>query len=401
MGFKSHQDCQPDRGKSSDYTRQEANQMSKKLSNKNVRLIVIAFFIFLGIGVAFVYFIEQRRISSYKRSVTIVTAIEAFSIHQQLDHSLSATFALASILRQYGVMTNFDDLAAEIIEHYGGISNLQLAPNAVVRQIFPLKGNEAAIGHDLLNDPNRRTEALSTIESKKLTLAGPFELIQGGVGVIGRYPVFLPDELTSENVFWGFTIVLIKLADLIRASDLNQLIENGYNYNLSRIHPVSHEREIFVRSNQQILNDPVEIDISVPNGSWTLSVEPQNGWIDLTDILIEVIIFAIIIAGATLSLRQRLWFVQELSKKNVLLSDEIDVRIQAELETSRLVTELQKALSEVKTLGGLLPICASCKKIRDDNGYWTQVEEYVKDRTNAEFSHGICPSCVKKLYSNI
>jgi hypothetical protein len=60
--------------------------------------------------------------------------------------------------------------------------------------------------------------------------------------------------------------------------------------------------------------------------------------------------------------------------------------------------ELQQALSEVKTLSGFLPICASCKKIRDDRGYWNQIESYIRDRSDAEFSHSICPECAEHLY---
>jgi PAS domain S-box-containing protein len=59
---------------------------------------------------------------------------------------------------------------------------------------------------------------------------------------------------------------------------------------------------------------------------------------------------------------------------------------------------LQQSLDEVRTLRGIVPICANCKKIRDDKGYWNQVEKYVSERTDAEFSHGICPDCAKKLY---
>lgn len=73
-------------------------------------------------------------------------------------------------------------------------------------------------------------------------------------------------------------------------------------------------------------------------------------------------------------------------------------RRQAEAEQARLVVELQAALASIKTLRGLIPICASCKKIRDDHGYWTQVEVYIRDHSEAEFSHGICPGCMKKLY---
>jgi len=65
------------------------------------------------------------------------------------------------------------------------------------------------------------------------------------------------------------------------------------------------------------------------------------------------------------------------------------------------VAELEDALARVKQLSGLLPICASCKRIRDDQGYWTQIESYIRDHSEAEFSHSICPECIKKLYGDI
>jgi PAS domain S-box-containing protein len=71
---------------------------------------------------------------------------------------------------------------------------------------------------------------------------------------------------------------------------------------------------------------------------------------------------------------------------------------QLEKEREELIVELQQALTEVKTLSGLLPICSSCKKIRDDDGYWNQIDSYISRHTEADFSHGICPDCTEKLY---
>jgi hypothetical protein len=71
---------------------------------------------------------------------------------------------------------------------------------------------------------------------------------------------------------------------------------------------------------------------------------------------------------------------------------------QAAEKQRHIVISLQEALAKIKTLSGILPICASCKKIRDDRGYWNQVEAYVRDHSEAEFSHGICPDCAKELY---
>ncbi len=73
----------------------------------------------------------------------------------------------------------------------------------------------------------------------------------------------------------------------------------------------------------------------------------------------------------------------------------------AERERDRLIIELKEALSKVKLLSGLLPICANCKKIRDDQGYWNQVEKYIGEHSNAQFTHSICPECVKKLYPDL
>ncbi|MFH0727066.1 MAG: sensor with HAMP domain protein, partial [Pseudomonadota bacterium] len=67
----------------------------------------------------------------------------------------------------------------------------------------------------------------------------------------------------------------------------------------------------------------------------------------------------------------------------------------------KMVGELKTALDNIKTLKGLLPICSSCKKIRDDKGYWNQIESYIETHSEAEFSHGICPECAKKLYPDL
>jgi PAS domain S-box-containing protein len=77
---------------------------------------------------------------------------------------------------------------------------------------------------------------------------------------------------------------------------------------------------------------------------------------------------------------------------------DITRRIDLEHEREKLISELQDALANIRTLKGMLPICASCKKVRDDKGYWNQIEAYVSEHSEAEFTHAICPECAKKLY---
>jgi len=92
-----------------------------------------------------------------------------------------------------------------------------------------------------------------------------------------------------------------------------------------------------------------------------------------------------------------------LAGRRHLLESFLDItaRKRAEEERERLIEELKEALAEVKALSGLLPICASCKSIRNDQGYWQQIEAYIKEHSEAEFSHSVCPECARKLYPEV
>lgn len=89
-----------------------------------------------------------------------------------------------------------------------------------------------------------------------------------------------------------------------------------------------------------------------------------------------------------------------MDNETYMLSSIVDItaRKTAQQEREELIAKLQKALSEVKTLSGLLPICAACKKVRDDKGYWRQIEASIREHSDARFSHSLCPECVEKLY---
>ncbi len=119
-------------------------------------------------------------------------------------------------------------------------------------------------------------------------------------------------------------------------------------------------------------------EVPEPNRYRILAQDGSEKWIEVTGVLID-------------------WEGEPASLN--LLTD-ITIRKQAEEERERLIHELQVALVKVKTLRGLIPICASCKKVRDDQGFWKQVEVYVGEHSDAAFSHGLCPDCMRQLYSD-
>jgi uncharacterized paraquat-inducible protein A len=117
----------------------------------------------------------------------------------------------------------------------------------------------------------------------------------------------------------------------------------------------------------------------------------------------EVYSFRIITSNSTVKWAQIHATQIEWESRPATINFLIDITIQkqAEEDRERLILELREALSKIKTLSGMLPICASCKKIRDDKGYWNQIESYIKRHSEAEFSHSICPECAKKMYPDL
>ena len=113
-----------------------------------------------------------------------------------------------------------------------------------------------------------------------------------------------------------------------------------------------------------------------------------------------IFIFAIVISLMIAVILSSFKATKAINEQNSTEEELIKCRDNLEDLVSERTAELSEALDEVKTLSGFLPICASCKKIRDDKGYWTQVEEYIRDHSDVEFSHSICPECQDRLYPN-
>ena len=201
---------------------------------------------------------------------------QAVALERQVSRSLSSAYIMGSLVRTHnGELPNFELHADNIIQSLGCISALQLAPKGVIKNIYPLAGHKKAIGHNILRDDSRRLEAEKAVQFKTLTLAGPFEVIQGGVAIIGRYPVFLKNSLAQE-VFWGFASTLVWLEKLLQETDLPKLHAKGYDYQLYRIHPETKQLDIFAGSKGQLLAGGKDHEVSIPNGTWMLRLIPHS-----------------------------------------------------------------------------------------------------------------------------
>ncbi|MBV0932071.1 putative bifunctional diguanylate cyclase/phosphodiesterase [Marinobacterium weihaiense] len=195
---------------------------------------------------------------------------QASTIENRVQHVLAATQILAQEVRQQqGTPVDFHSYAAAMMPSFPLASSLQLVPGGITQLIYP--PGSGSPGHDLLNNDKRRDEARLAVDSRTLTLAGPFELRQGGVGMVARNPVFLPTTDGPER-FWGFASVVIDLDRLIGISNLRELEARGFRYELSRTRPGANQEAIFKRSIEPINADWLAINIRLPNAHWILKM---------------------------------------------------------------------------------------------------------------------------------
>ena len=258
---------------------------------------------------------ELQRLQQQRMHLAEQVSSRAQAIQRSTERALSATYALAALVREgRGQVPHFDAIAGEMLPFYPGAASLQLAPGGVIEHIVPLAGNEKALGHNLLLDPARDKEAFKARDSGKLTLAGPFNLVQGGLGAVGRLPVFL-GERHGESSFWGFTTVLVRFPETLADARLPQLVEQGLAYELWRLHPDSGQKQVITASSAQALVDPVTQPMDMANGVWMLSMAPLKGWGDpqgLAFNLAQALTFSLLLAYLAMLLMRSRQHKQEL-----------------------------------------------------------------------------------------
>lgn len=227
---------------------------------------------------ALIWHLEQQDLAQQRHQVSGLASDHARSLQRGIESALSANNVLVALVRQgQGEVQGFEAIGGQLLPFYPGIVAMGLAPNGVVQKVVPAQGNEALLGFDQLNDPAQGAEAALARDSGQLTLAGPLPLVQGGVGVVGRHPVYLSDE-RGQRHFWGFTHVTIRIADVLAAANFPQLVERGYQYRLSRVLPHTGQTQEISVSSPPPGSRPVVHGLSLPNGQWSLAVTPTQGW---------------------------------------------------------------------------------------------------------------------------
>ncbi len=237
---------------------------------------LVAFISVVASGLMLVHLLEQQRQTDRRATVAPIVEARAHALQRQLDRSLSAAHTLASVFRQYKRIERFDELAADILATFEGVSGLYLAPAGVVSAAYSSGSEPDWMGIEFLRWPATAAAAQAAVDGGELAVAGPFER-DGELVLLGLLPVFLPDDTGRERL-WGLMATSLYVSELLQFAELPSLRVQGYAYELAYTGPGGGGTRVLARSAGGPGVAPVQSELDLPNGTWTLSVAPRGGW---------------------------------------------------------------------------------------------------------------------------
>ena len=264
------------------------------------------------LGICLVSLVVYKTDTHEKEQSRTTAQLNATTYGERIKNEITNGIGITDVLKQIlisenGELNQFETIAENIMSD--SIESVQLAPEGVVTDIYPAKGNEAG-KIDLIHDKDRGEISIYARDHHTIVTQGPFELKQGGYGIAVRNPVYLKDE-NGQEYFWGFTIVILRVPDIFSDST-SALSKFGYEYSLSKTdNPWSDDYKVVYQSDSQ-LTDPVSYDFTIGEENWKFEVTPVNGWGNNGLIAIVSVIFIAIVL--LLSGLTRVWLVSKENK---------------------------------------------------------------------------------------
>ena len=298
--------------------------MRKKTDQKTIRMrallvFVITFLIVLGASVL----LNQNQ-ERGERLKAIYTAESTVSrVESQLNRYLAKSDLIKKMIESgMDVESNlFDTLSEFMQDERHVIEAHEIAKDGIINLIYPMEGNEASMGLNMFEHPERKQEARLAKESGDYTIAGPFELVQGGTGVLLFDPIYRADA-QGEKQFWGFSILVLNWERFLEEMELDKLEDAGYHYEIWKKNASGGEKNIIAqcKDDEKIRRNTLSVACEVPNDVWYFDIVPINGWVSLEQ-AVSGIVVAFILA---LLLMLGYWQFEEQRRKDLLHAEKLE-----------------------------------------------------------------------------
>lgn len=273
--------------------------MDKNLNRIKIKSVIF-FLVALLISIAGFTFFNQYHEKERKLSATYTAEETIRKVETQLSRYIENSDLFKNIISSgYGISDEqFNELTGFMKKNNNIIEAYELAPDGIVQQVYPYEGNEEAMGLNMLELPERKTEALLAKESEKYTIAGPYELKQGGIGALIFDPIYL--ENNEKKEFWGFSILVINWDEFLEELQIDKLESTDYEFEVWK-RDADGKRIVIMDDGCGNVKDALSVACSVPNDTWYFEIAPKGGWVPLKlkmcEGIISVLIALCIIAG--------------------------------------------------------------------------------------------------------
>lgn len=263
------------------------NPVEKKIQRKCCVVGLIAFVSALFLA----YFLLENIRKNEQAAATYTAQNTVRRIQAQLDEYVTCSNVLENvILAGYELNEEgFSALASMLPNEDGVVKAFELAPKGVVAEIYPMEENAEAIGLDLLTAHERAADAKLAKESMEYTIAGPFELRQGGTGALLFNPVYQMNT-AEQREFWGFIVLVIDWDKFVAKMGLDRLSEADYCYRIWKEDSVTGEPNELVQCPHTFPKDRLTVDCTLPNDRWYFDIIPSGGWIPISYWISDVVI---------------------------------------------------------------------------------------------------------------
>ena len=257
--------------------------MDKKKDIKIIRIraeLVFLVTLLLVFGCTFLVNQNQQRREKLKAAYTAESTISRIEV--QLNRYLAESDLVKKSIEEGLTISDkqFATLSRLMQDEEDIIKVHEIAKDGIVSQIYPMEGNEDVIGLNMIENPERKKEARLARDSGEYTIAGPFELVQGGNGVLLFDPVYRTDAEGCKK-FWGFSILVMDWRKFIKKMELDQLEDAGYHYQIWK-KGTDDERIVIAQCDNLQETDTLEVACTVPNDTWYFEIVPENGWVTMT-----------------------------------------------------------------------------------------------------------------------
>lgn len=280
--------------------------MKTKLTQKQIRFqALLLFFITFFLVELCAVFLYQNQLKEAKLKADYTAQTTIGRVKSQLNHYLAESNLMKHMIEAGYTVDDeeFSVLSSLMQDDQNVIKAHELAKDGIVTLIYPMSGNEAALGLNMLEHPARKQEARLAKESGEYTIAGPFELQQGDIGALLFDPIYTTDA-NGDQTFWGFSILVLDWESFLNEIELDTLEEAGYTYELWKISPATGEHVSIAHSGNSRRSDAMEVLCTVPNDTWHFEIVPKNGWLSPLQVFVS---FAL---GLILSLLTSIGFLQ-------------------------------------------------------------------------------------------